>query len=70
MSDFVSSNSHAPVVCLSSAFAKYFMKNKYPLFKINFTGNEVKNFEKIINSGWISPGNYTKELESTFSKEF
>lgn len=46
------------------------MKNKYPLFKINFTGNEVKNFEKIINSGWISPGNYTKELESTFSKEF
>ena len=45
------------------------MKNKYPLFKINFTGNEVKNFEKIINSIDKS-SNYTKELESTFSKEF
>ena len=46
------------------------MINNYPLFKINFSGNEVNSFKKIIDSGWISPGEYTKELESTFSKEF
>ncbi len=46
------------------------MNFKYPLFKVNFQEDDKNNLCSILDSGWISPGVNTQELEDLFSNSF
>jgi dTDP-4-amino-4,6-dideoxygalactose transaminase len=46
------------------------MNFKYPLFRVDFKEDDKLNLNSILDSGWISPGAYTKELEELYTKSF